>query len=188
MRTAAFGLAAIAVLFAGSLYAQQAPTKEFGVDMSVASVGFDGENDRFLAIDSPVDVRIGVLTGSPVGFETRFGLAYRSDGDGSLLRFSPALNAVIGMSGVRRHLGPYFTGGVLMDMVRFSDSSDSDSQTQFGVNIGVGNRMEWGSSSAIRTELFVTKKFEKGNPGLFDSDYMPGSLAFGLRLGISFFN
>lgn len=188
MRIKALCLAATAMVLSKPLVGQQAPTKEFGVDMSVASIGFDGGGDRILSIDTPVDVRMGFMIQSPVAFETRFGLSFITDGDGSLLRASPALNAVLGMNRTARHLGPYFTGGVLMDLAHFSGSGSSETETQLGVNVGVGTRIEWGTSSAFRTELFLTKKFEKGDRDLISSDYVAGSTAFGLRFGLSFFN
>jgi len=182
------GVAAASALFAVHLAAQRAPTREFGVDVALTSTGEDGGGGRITSFGTPVDVRIGLLNASQVMFESRFSLDYIGDESTSLLSASPSLNVLFRLGpgrGLTRQMGGYLTAGVLMDFQRFSTQNDADTETQFGVTAGAGARFEWGTASAFRPEVFLTKRFEKGD--VLDSNYRPGSTAFGLRFGLSFF-
>jgi len=182
------GVAAATALLAAHLGAQRAPTKEFGVDVALTSTGVDGRDSRITSLGTPVDLRIGFLNASRVMFESRFSLDYIGDNSNSLLSASPSLNVLFRLGqgrGHTRQIGGYLTAGVLMDFQRTSTPITTESGTQFGVSAGAGTRIEWGTASAFRPEIFLTKRFGKGNE--LDTNYQPGSVAFGLRFGISFF-
>ena len=185
---------ASSIAMASQAAAQGAPSREFGVDLSISSTGYDDAPDgvdRILRVGAPVDVRIGFLMGR-ASFEPRFGLSYQQQGDNSLMQFTPSLNVLFGLSGSRPHLGTYITAGVLMDVQSYDidtgfGDSDSETETQLGVNIGIGHKFEWGDKAAFRPEFFVTKRLEKGDL-LTDMDAVPGTTTFGIRIGMSFFH
>ena len=179
-------LGAAAALSAGALEAQ-APRHEFGVDMGIASTKFDGGDGRVLQVGMPIDVRVGFVTATPLMFETRFNLSYVGTDDFSLLTFAPGVNALWRLgpgTGMANQMGPYLTGGVSLEYARFSNDFDdeSESATQFGINVGVGTRLGWGTA-AFRPELFFAQNFESGDEE--DLDYAPANSTIGLRLGIS---
>ena len=180
------GLAAAAALSAGTLEAQM-PRHEFGVDLGIASTKYDGGDGRVLFIGAPIDVRVGFVTASPLMFETRLNLVYVSTDDGSLMSFAPGVNALWRLgpgTGLANQMGPYLTGGVSLEYSRISSDFDdeSESATQFGINVGVGTRLGWGTA-AFRPELFFQNNFASGDEDEFD--YIPSNSTIGLRLGIS---
>ena len=172
-------------LGAAGAEAQKAPTKEFGVDVVLSSTGFDGGSSRLTRFNAPFDVRIGFLGDSPLSIEPRFGLAWTASDNESLLVFTPSINMLYRISdgiGVNKHMGGYLALGALMDLQRYSFDgalgSESDAATQFGVSLGVGTRIEWGTG-AFRPELFFAKRIENNDTA--------GSNTFGVRFGLSFF-
>ena len=178
------GIAAASVVLAATAQAQT-PRHEFGVDMGIASIKYDGE-DRFLRVAAPIDVRIGFVAASALSFETRFAFEYLRDDDASEMHLTPGINAIWKLgpgTGLANQMGPYITGGLSLEYFRESFEDESDSATQFGANIGIGTRLGWGST-AFRPELFFHKGFEKGSET--DDDFIPGLTAIGVRLGVSF--
>ena len=180
------GLAAITALSATAVEAQM-PSHELGIDLGIASTKYDGGDGRLLRIGTPVDVRVGFVTSSPLMFETRFSLSYTGTDDASLLAFTPGVNVLLRLgegTGLAKQMGPYLTGGVALEYARFSTDFDdeSESATQFGVNVGVGTRLGWGTA-AFRPELFFQQNFESGDE--LDLDHVPANSTIGVRLGIS---
>src|SRR5688500_16833084 len=179
------GITAAGMLFAGALEAQT-PRHEFGIDLGIASVKPD-EGERALIIGTPVDVRIGFVTASPRMLEPRSAFVYVGFDEGSVLSFTPGVNLLWRLgpgTGLANQMGPYVTVGGTAEYARFSsDAADeSESVTQFGLNVGIGTRLAWGSA-AFRPELFFAKTFESGE--VEDDDFVPAGTAFGLRVGIS---
>ena len=173
------GLGAVLMLFAAPAAAQG---HEMGVDLVIASTEVDLPGaERVLEIGTPVDVRIG-FGGAVLSFETRFSFAYLSSDGNSLLSFDPGLNVLYSLSGSRQQ-GLYLTGGGKIQIARVSGEDDSETETQLGVNVGLGTRMPMGAA-ALRIEGFYMMMLEKGSLG--DSDYAPGANAIGVRLGFSF--
>lgn len=171
--------AAVAVLAAPAA----AQRHEFGVDLAIASSKVDVPNaDRVLHVLTPVDVRIGMVSGGPLSFETRFSFSYSSTDGASFLGFDPGLNLLYRL-GASPQQGLYLTGGAKVDFERVSDDDDSETDTQFGINLGVGTRMPMGSA-ALRLEGFYEMLLEKGSLG--DDDFAPAQNAFGVRIGLSF--
>jgi hypothetical protein len=184
-RNTLFAAVVAATLGAADAEAQKAPTKEFGVDVVLSSTGFDGGESRVTRFNAPFDVRIGFLNDSPLSIEPRFAFSWAANENQSLLTFTPSLNMLFRISngvGVNKHMGGYLALGALMDLERYSFegtlSSEDDTATQFGVTLGAGTRIEWGTA-AFRPELFFAKRIEKNDA--------PGSNTFGVRFGISFF-
>lgn len=171
--------AAVAVLAAPAA----AQRHEFGVDMVLASTKVDLPGaDRVLRIETPVDVRIGMVSGGPLSFETRFSFGYASSDGNSSLSFDPGLNVLYRL-GSSPQQGLYLTGGGKIDISRVSNDDDSETDTQFGINVGVGTRMPMGAA-ALRIEGFYAMLLEKGSEG--DEDFVPASNAIGVRFGLSF--
>jgi hypothetical protein len=180
------GITAAGMLFAGALEAQT-PRHEFGIDLGIASAKPD-DGERALVIGTPIDVRVGFVTASPWMLETRFSFEYIGVDEGSALSFVPGVNLLWRLgpgTGLANQMGPYVTVGGSAEYSRFSSDAadDSESATQFGLNVGIGTRLAWGTA-AFRPELFFAKVFESGD---IDDDeiFLPAGTAFGLRVGIS---
>src|SRR5690349_17336543 len=105
--TRLFVLVAAGALMAGAAQAQK---HEFGVD-AMLSYGKPSGGDGVLQLGTPVDVRIGWGSNN-LSWETRFGLNYVKPKTGSLLSFTPDVNALWRMKGSEANKGMYLTAGV----------------------------------------------------------------------------
>lgn len=131
-----------------------------------------------LAINTPVDVRFGIVSGTAWSFEPRFGIAYSSNvfNGGSALQLTPGLNVLYALQG-NAHKGAYVTGGV---GVLFLDiGGGGGSATQPSLNAGVGTRVPW-EGAAVRIEGYLRYRFEAiGGIDLYSS------YEIGTRIGFS---
>lgn len=149
---------------------------EFGVDLALAYVKCDG-CEGFVALGTPIDLRVGFISGAKLTIEPRITLAYISDdtdfgGTGDPQSdFDLGANITYGMQSNRS--GLYLTGGAAIDLL----SAGGASESFFSVNVGVGTRVGYGSG-ALRLEAFVDNQFEK-------TGVAPSILSFGARVGLS---
>jgi len=150
---------------------------EFGVDLSAAYVHqslFGTSLNRFMIV-TPVDVRLGFVSKSPLMFEPRFAFVFdsKATGTSSGYAFTPDLNVLYGND---HRKGMYFTAGAGVDLQK--DLTAPGSSAQFGINGGVGTRSPY-ESGAIRLEAFVQYKFKNTSKSL------PNTLSIGGRVGLS---
>ena len=173
--TRLFVLVAAGALTAGAAQAQK---HEFGVD-AMLSYGTPKGGDGVLQLGTPVDVRFG-WGASKLSWEARFGLNYIKPKDGSLLSFTPDLNALYRLGAAEANKGMYLTGGVGFRMTKLDDGvNPSTSDNRFGLNAGVGSRHPIGDA-ALRTEVFLDYLLKK--------DAEVAVTTFGVRFGISFWH
>lgn len=164
------------------------PKHEFGVDLAASYTkigsGCSSDCSGFIAT-TPVDVRIGFLTGGPLSVEPRFTFSYVSASGSHALMFDPDINVLfrIGQgSGLHHMMGLYVTGGVGIAILNAKISGGtSETTTQLSVNAGVGTRAAFGSA-AFRPEAFFRYNFENSGKGV------PSSIDVGARIGLSFFH
>jgi len=173
-------LAAVALSLPASAQAQRraaAPASsakhEFGVDIGIAYVKPDGV-DGGIAIQTPLDVRVGFVTPKSMMWEPRLGLSFASVGGTTVYTFQPGVNVLFSNSTGGHRRGMYFTGGggvLLADLGGGSGSA-------FSVNAGVGWRKPFGSA-AWRYEVGFKWTSESTDLGL------PSTIEIGGRVGIS---
>jgi hypothetical protein len=111
--------------------------------------------------------------------EPRFSLNYTSGGGSHLLLFMPDLNLLYRLgagTGSFHQYGGYVTAGVGANII--SASGAGNSATQLNFNVGIGDRIAYGSG-AFRPEAFVRLNMKNTSKGI------PSSTDFGVRLGLS---
>ena len=166
--------------------AQHAEGKhEVGVDVTIAfnylgsqsGVSCSADCGTF-SINTPVDVRIGIVSGTAWSFEPRFGIAYSSNvfNGGSALQLTPGVNVLYALKG-NAHRGAYVTGG--LGVLYLDIGGGGGSATQLSLNGGVGTRVPW-ESAAVRIEGYLRYRFEAiGGIDLYSS------YEIGTRIGFS---
>ena len=130
-----------------------------------------------LTIAAPVDVRLGFGSGATT-FEPRFTLIYVSHAGETDIALAPDANVVVDLGGNPRE-GAYLTGGMGLKFLSVSSGGSSESATEPSLNAGVGTRLPWGSTGAVRFEAFFRYNFENGDKGI------PSSYDIGARIGLS---
>lgn len=191
MRGVIHGIAAVVGLAAVPIaaLAQGAPRHEFGVDFgmafeSVSSLGGAGSQTLFAAA-TPVDVRVGWISQTPLSLEGRLTFNFNSRGFGSNASYvlAPDLNVLYklgGNGGARRLTGAYLTGGLgLMLANAPSGAGGTTSGLIPSLNAGIGTRMAAGAGGAWRLEGFLAYAFRNTRLG------SPGTFSVGGRIGLS---
>lgn len=169
------------------------PPHEAGVDINFAYSSLraltsaDSSTNRVL-ISTPVDLRLGFTMSGPLSPEVRLGFAFNSKGSSAVVSgttttrksktsFMPQLNVMYRVgagTGDWHQFGPYATLGALLDL----EAASGSSTTQFGVNGGVGTRIQY-EHGAIRPEAYVTYLFKNTGKEL------PADFRVGVRVGLS---
>ncbi len=167
--------------------AQAAPRHEFGVDLGLGLESPSGGSTQFVMV-TPVDVRVGFVSASPLSWEGRLTLLYASKGepDGSAAySLAPDVQALLKLgkgTGPGGMLGPYATVGAGLD---FRDApkplGGTNSSTVIRINGGIGDRLPFGAD-AFRIEGFLAYDFK--NTTLPTA----GTLEVGARVGLSFWH
>jgi hypothetical protein len=146
---------------------------EFGVDIGVAYVKPD-QVDGGIVIGTPVDVRVGLVSGKKMMWEPRFALFFSTVGGSTIYQFNPGVNVLFANSPGGHRNGMYFTVGGGLALGDLGGGSG----TAFSANGGVGWRKPYGGG-AWRYELFVQ----------YDSESLellqPSTISIGGRIGIS---
>jgi hypothetical protein len=183
-------MVAVALAMAPAVAAAQGalPHHEYGVDLAlvfqnVSSLGGAGSTSRFVAL-TPVDVRVGFVSSSPLSLEGRLTFAFNSRGYGANAAYTlaPDLNVLYRLghgSGAHGLLGPYLTGGLGLDL---TDAPNGAGGTRSGLvmslNGGLGTRIAAGAA-ATRLEGFVAYAFKNATVDA------PGTFSIGARVGLS---
>ena len=140
------------------------PTHETGVDVSVTYAKPDG-GDGHVLIGTPVDVRLGFVTGGILEPEVRLLARFDSKQDGvagakSAYQLSPDINLLFNLAGYEK--GVYLTAG---GGVNFVKAGGLPGAGQLSVNGGIGTRVPY-EHGAIRLEAFGRYDFENAANGL----------------------
>ena len=152
----AFGIALLALLSVSSVAeaqrrAAQRPASgakhEFGVDVRAHYTKPDGV-DGGIEIETPLALRLGLVTANKVMWEPRLSLAFSSVGGSSDYVLSPGVNVLYAMAPGTHRRGMYLTGGGALDLLDIAGTSG----TLLSINAGLGWRKPWGSA-AWRYEL-----------------------------------
>jgi hypothetical protein len=146
---------------------------EFGVDIGVAYVKPDLV-DGGIVIGTPVDVRVGLVSGKKMMWEPRFSLGFSTVGGSTTYEFQPGVNVLFANSPGGHRSGMYFTvgGGIALGDL------GAGSGTAFSANGGIGWRKPYGSG-AWRYELGV--QYDSESAELLQ----PSTISIGARIGIS---
>jgi hypothetical protein len=167
--------------------AQAAPRHEFGVDVGLGLESPSGGSTQFV-MQTPVDVRVGLVSAAPLSWEGRLTLAYASKGFGAAgasYSLAPDIQALLKLgkgSGPRGMLGPYATVGAGLNFLDAPTSATTTSSSVvFRLNGGIGDRLPLGSD-AWRIEGFIAYDFKNTTIGV------PGTLEVGARVGLSFWH
>lgn len=149
---------------------------EVGVDITAfyQRLSLAGVSSNQILIATPVDVRLGFVSGEKLVIEPRLAFAYHSKGgptgDAAYV-FTPDVNVLWGFQSNKK--GPYVTFGAGVDLEKFGTST-----SQFGFNGGLGTRVPY-ESGAIRLEAFGQYVLKNTGKGL------PNQLNIGVRAGLS---
>ncbi len=162
-----------------------APKHELGVDAVLQLAAQSGGSTHFI-LQTPVDVRLGFVSSSPLSWEGRLTLFYDSKGlnGGTSAQYSlaPDIQALYRLSsGSGQHglMGPYATVGAGLNFLDAEKpTGGTNSSVVFRLNGGVGTRIPW-ESGALRIEGFVAYDFEN------TTVFVPATLEVGARVGIS---
>ncbi len=163
------------------------PEHELGVDLALmyTKEGSGCATDcGFFTAATPVDLRIGFLTSGPLSVEPRLTFDYVAGSGAHALHTMPGVNVLyqIGTgSGHKGLMGPYLTAGAAIDIIDVGGGGVSGSATQPSVNVGIGDRVAWGTA-AFRPEAFFRYNFENSGKGI------ASSFDVGVRVGISLFH
>lgn len=160
-----------------------AAKNEIGVDLGAAyshyGSGCTTSCGAFEA-GTPVDIRWGFMSNSPLSFEPRFTLSYFTGLGGHDLSFTPDLNVLYRLKNSTARRGAYLTGGLGLDWTSIGTSgTPSRSASQLSLNAGIGKRIPM-ESNAWRLEGFFRYNFANTSKGL------PSRLDIGARVGMSF--
>ena len=173
-------VAAVALMAAPTVAAAQGAAKhEFGADLAFVYNSPDGL-DGYFNIFTPVDLRVGFMSGEKMTWEPRVTLLYTSDnsqggGGDAAYAFDLGLNLTYGMSPQGNKGGMYLTGGAAVQLI---DLGGGTSGSIIAFNGGLGTRSAWGSG-AFRPEAFIEYALENTDLGV------PSTISFGVRLGYS---
>lgn len=157
---------------AAAQHSMDNPTHEFGVDIAFAYEKFGSGGGHLFGIATPVDLRIGFLSGDKLVVEPRLSFNFLSGGGSSVYTFTPDLNFLFAFQSNKK--GPYLTVGAGVDLLHAGSASAS----QFNFNGGIGTRAPY-ESGAFRLEAFVRYFLENTTKGL------PSELQIGGRIGLS---
>ncbi|HEV8399920.1 MAG TPA: hypothetical protein VGQ18_08820 [Gemmatimonadales bacterium] len=146
---------------------------EFGVDIGIGYVKPDGV-DGGIVIGTPIDVRVGLVSGKKMMWEPRFTLGFSTVGGATTYDFEPGVNVLIANGPGLHRNGMYFTGG---GGLLLADNGATNG-TAFSLNAGVGWRKPYGSG-AWRYELGFKWQSESTDLGL------PSTITVGARIGLS---
>lgn len=175
---------AAAVAIPSLAAAQAAPKHEFGVDVGLGLQSPSGGSTQFV-LQTPVDVRVGIVSASPLSWEGRLTLSYASKGFGSAgasYSLAPDIQALMKLGNSTATRGAYATVGAGLDFLDAPTSATTTSSSVvFRVNGGIGDRLPFGSQ-AWRIEGFVAYDFKNTTIGT------PGTLEVGARVGMSFWH
>lgn len=149
---------------------------EFGADITAfyQKLSLNGFSSNQILIGTPVDLRVGIVSGEKATVEPRINFAFHSKGNsngGAAYEFIPDLNLTWGFQSNKK--GPYLTAGAALRM-----EHDTSTQTQFGFNGGIGTRIPY-ESGAIRVEAFGQYFLKKA------ADLIPSEVNIGVRIGLS---
>ncbi|MGH9258704.1 MAG: hypothetical protein ACRD08_02225 [Acidimicrobiales bacterium] len=174
----AAALITLPAVAAAQAHGGAAAKHEFGVDLAFVYASPDG-GDGYFNIGTPVDLRVGFVSGEKLTIEPRLTLLYTSDllqggGGDSGYDFDLGLNLTYGMSPGGNKKGLYLTGGAAVEL--FDLGGGSDNFITF--NGGIGTRAGYGDG-AFRPEAFFSYRLENTDAGV------PSEISFGLRLGLS---
>ena len=169
-------LTAPAIVVAQHDMAGHAAQHEVGVDIAGMYQRFSlaGQSTNNILIGTPVDVRLGFVSGAKATLEPRIVFVFHSKGNsagGAAYEFDPTLNFTWGFESNKK--GGYLTVGGALRMAH-----DTSTQTQFGFNGGVGTRIPY-EAGAIRLEAFGAYFLKKAADGI------PNELDIGVRIGLS---
>lgn len=176
-------VAALALVpaMAAAQHSMENAKHELGVDLGVLYSKPKG-SDGIFSIGTPVDVRVGFVSGSRLEVEPRFTFNYASGGGDNAYVFTPDVNLLFGLSANGNRKGPYLTAGAGVDLAHVKVStplgSVSSSTSQFNFNGGIGTRVPY-ESGAIRLEAFARYLLKNTSKGL------PNTLDLGARVGLS---
>lgn len=146
---------------------------ELGVDVGVAYVKPDGV-DGGIVIQTPLDVRFGIVSASKMMWEPRLTLNFSSVGGNTTYLFQPGVNVLFANTAGGNRRGMYFTGGGAL----LIGDAGAGSGTAFSLNGGIGWRKPY-ESAAWRYEVGFQWTSESADLGL------PSTIAIGGRIGIS---
>jgi outer membrane protein with beta-barrel domain len=172
-------VAALALVpaMAAAQHSMENPKHELGVDLGIMYSKPKG-GDGVFSIGTPVDVRIGFVSGGKLEVEPRFTFNYASGGGDNAYVFTPDINLLFGLSADGNRKGPYFTAGAGVDLTHVSIGGVSASTSQFNFNGGIGTRVPY-ESGAFRLEAFARYLLKNTSKGL------PNTLDIGARIGLS---
>ena len=172
-------VAALALVpaMAAAQHGMENPKHELGVDLGVLYSKPKG-GDGVFSIGTPVDVRIGFVSGGKLEVEPRFTFNYASGGGDNAYVFTPDINLLFGLSADGNRKGPYLTVGAGVDLTHVSVGGISASASQFNFNGGIGTRVPY-ESGAFRLEAFARYLLKNTSKGL------PNTLDIGARIGLS---
>ena len=183
------GRTAVAVALVAApatLLAQGAtPRHEFGIDLGLGFHSYSspgvGSTTSFEAM-TPVDVRMGFVSASPLSVEGRLVFDFNSRGIGANASYllAPDVNLLYKLGrGSTWRRGAYLTGGLGLALANASNGAGG---TRSGIiaslNGGIGTRIPSGSA-AWRLEGFLAYAFRNTSLG------EPGTLTIGGRVGLS---
>ncbi len=162
-----------------------APKHELGVDLGLGFASPSGGSTHIL-LQTPLDVRLGFVSSSPLSWEGRLTLFYDSKGlnggNSAAYSLAPDIQALYRLSsGSGQHglMGPYATVGAGLNFLDAENGTGgTNSSAIFRINGGVGTRIPW-ESGAWRIEGFVAYDFKNTTVGA------PATLEVGARVGIS---
>jgi hypothetical protein len=148
--------------------------------LGLAWVSPEGPADSRFRIGTPVDIRLGFVSRGRLQWESRFGIAFDSEGltGDATYSFTPQVVALYSMTPQRHRAGWYLFGGAGINLVDFTGANNG---TTFALGAGVGTRKRYGNA-ALRLEAGLRYDTE-------DSDaLMPSSFSIGPRVGLSFWH
>ncbi len=187
MRTRIGAVAVISglVLVAGSARAQGTVSgHEYGVDIgmefqNVSSLAGTGSTTLFRAM-TPVDVRVGFPSTTPLSLEGRFIFDFNSRGFGANASYylGPDVNLIYRLGGARGPMGPYLTAGLGIAIANAPSAGGTSSGLVPSLNGGIGTRIRAGTG-AWRLEGFLAYAFKNAHLG------SPATLSIGARIGLS---
>jgi len=156
------------------------PAHELGVDFTLfySHQSLSGVSLNHFIFGTPVDLRLGFVSGQKLVIEPRIGIAFDSKGTGtsSSYQILPDVNALFNLGSGTYKQGMYLTVGAGLNLTH--NVLVAGSASQFSVNGGIGTRMPW-ESGAMRLEAFVRNTFKNTSKGL------PSALDIGARVGLS---
>ena len=136
LRGALVAALALVPAMAAAQHSMENPKHELGVDLGVMYSKPKG-GDGVFSIGTPVDVRIGFVSGGKLEIEPRFAFNYASGGGDNAYVFTPDINLLFGLGAEGNKRGPFVTVGAGVDLTHVKVStalgsvSTSGSSTTF---------------------------------------------------------